>query len=543
MGCDLKFSGGSVIDGSGAKAFRADVGVTGGVISHVGDLADLDAARTIDCAGRVVAPGFIDIHSHSDFLVPGADHGALLEPFLRQGMTTLVGGNCGFSPAPVNERTRGPVIEASRLISDDAIDLRWETMGEFLTAIEQGGVAINIAQLVGHGAIRAAVSGHLNPAAPDSDELAQMERLTRQALDDGCVGVSTGLGYPPGIFASEDELSAFAGWAARANKLFTSHLRAYSWMSPVYPDRDPHADPHNIAAIDEILRVAERGGARVQISHLIFVGSATWPTAARAIAVIEAARERGVDVAFDAFPYTAGNTTASVLFPPEILPHLEMVLASPESMEGLVAMGEHVFGQIGFHLEDIQIMNANAAAFDRYNGRYVGDAARDAGMGIWEFYARMVSESHRNARVLIHKYSGAEDDERALEAVLAHPLCTIETDTFVTSCGHQNPASYGTFPRVLSTYVKKGLFPLEEAVRKMTGAAAERFGWTDRGWVKKGCAADLVVLDPRTLEDTATFAEPARFPRGIDQVVIGGRVVVDGDRYDANAKAGVVIRN
>jgi N-acyl-D-amino-acid deacylase len=280
----------------------------------------------------------------------------------------------------------------------------------------------------------------------------------------------------------------------------------------------------------------------VQISHLIFVGSATWPTAERALATIEGARDRGIDVAFDAFPYTAGNTTASVLFPPEILPHLEMVLASPESMAGLVAMGEHVFGQIGFHLEDIQIMNANAAAFDRYNGRYVGDAARDAGMGIWEFYARMVAESHRNARVLIHKYSGGVDDERALEAVLAHPLCTIETDTFVTSCGHQNPASYGTFPRVLSTYVKKGLFPLEEAVRKMTGAAAERLGWSDRGFVRKGCVADLVVFDPRTLADTATFAEPARFPRGIDQVVIGGRVVVDGDCYDANAKAGVVIR-
>ena len=144
--------------------------------------------------------------------------------------------------------------------------------------------------------------------------------------------------------------------------------------------------------------------------------------------------------------------------------------------------------------------------------------------------------------MLIHKYSGGEGDERALEAVLAHPLCTIETDTFVTSCGHQNPASYGTFPRVLSTYVQRGLFPLEEAVRKMTGAAAERLGWSDRGFVRKGCAADLVLLDPATLEDTATFAEPSRFPRGIDMVVLGGRAVVDGDRYDAAAKAGMVIR-
>jgi N-acyl-D-amino-acid deacylase len=540
--CDLKLAGGLVIDGTGSAAFRADVGVTGKTISHLGDLAMVEAARTVSCEGRIVAPGFIDIHSHSDFLVPGADHAALLEPFLRQGMTTLVGGNCGFSPAPITAHTRGPVIDASRLIADDPIDLRWETMGEFLDAIEQGGVAINVAQLVGHGTVRAAVSGHLNSDAPTPGELAAMERLCRQALDDGCIGVSTGLGYPPGIFASEDELAAFAGWAAASGKIFTSHLRAYSWMSPVYPDRDPATDPHNIAAIEEILRVAERAGAKTQISHLIFVGSGTWPTVDRAIAVIEGARARGIDVAFDAFPYTAGNTTASVLFPPELLPHLETVLATPSGMEGLIAMGEHVFSQIGFHLEDIQIMHANAPAFDRYNGRFVGDAARDAGMGIWEFYARMVVDSHRNARVLIHKYSGGADDERALRTVLAHPLCTIETDTFVTSCGHQNPASYGTFPRILSTYVSRGLFSLEEGIRKMTGAAAGRLGWTDRGFVRGGCAADLVVLDPETLEDRATFAEPARFPRGIELVMIGGKVVVDGDRYDGNAMAGSVLR-
>ncbi len=542
MGCDVKFAGGEVLDGTGAKAFRADVAVTGGRISHVGDLADLEAGRTVDCSGRLVAPGFIDIHSHSDFLVPGADHGRLLEPFLRQGMTTLVGGNCGFSPAPVTERTRGPVTEASRLIADDPIDLRWETMGEFLDAISAGGVAINVAQLVGHGAVRAAVSGHLNPATPTADELGEMEKLCRQALDDGCLGVSTGLGYPPGIFAGEDELAAFASWAAGSGKLFTSHLRAYSWMSPVYPDRDPEAHPHNIAAIEEILRVAERAKARLQISHLIFVGSATWPNVERAISVIEEAASRGMDLGFDAFPYTAGNTTASVLFPPELLPHLEMVLATPSSMESLVATGEFVFGRIGFGLEDIQIMNANAPEFDRYNGYFVGEAARDAGMGIWEFYARMVVASHRNARVLIHKYSGSPEDERALETVLAHRFCTIETDTFVTACGHQNPASYGTFPRVLSTYVKRGLFPIEEAVRKMTGAAAGRLGWTDRGFVKKGCAADLVVLDPAALADTATFREPASFPTGIDLVMVGGRAVVDGGKYDANARAGTVIR-
>src|SRR5262249_57742192 len=185
-----------------------------------------------------------------------------------------------------------------------------------------------------------------------------------------------------------------------------------------------------------------------------------------------------------------------------------------EGMDGGKQVGRSAFDQIGFYLEDIQIMRANAPAFDQYDGLFVGEAARRAGMDVWEFYARLVVDSRRNARVLNHTYSGHGGEEEALRRVLAHPFCTIETDTFLTEHGHQNPASYGTFPRVLHTYVREGLFSLEEAVRKMTGAAAERLGWSDRGFVRRGCAADLVVLDPAALRDTATLAAPATFPPG-----------------------------
>ena len=541
MDCDLKLSGGSVIDGSGGPARRADVAVTGDRIIAVGDLASVAAARTVDCTGKTVTPGFIDIHSHSDWLVPGADHGTLVEPFVRQGMTTIVGGNCGFSPAPITDANSGAAHDASRLIVDDAIDFRWRTMEEFLDGLEHGAMALNIAQLVGHGTVRAGITGPLNPAPPSTEELAAMERHVRDALAAGCVGVSTGLGYPPGIFAAEEELAHFARWTAREDKLCTSHLKAYSWMSGAMAT-DPMTEPHNLAALDEILRVGEASGARVQVSHLIFVGRQTWPSWPKALERIDAARARGLDVAFDAFPYTAGNTTASVIFPAHVLPRLEEVMASPEELANLRSFATFAFEALGFGLPDIQIMRANSPALNQYDGLRITEAAQRAGMEPFDFYCRLVLESSRMARVLIHTYSGDKGEEEALRAVLAHPQCLIETDTFVTRDGHQNPATYGTFPRALSTYVKEGLFTLEEAVRKMTGGAAERLRWKDRGWVREGCAADLVVLDAATLQDTATFEEPARFPLGIERVYINGRAVIADGRYDATAGAGRVLR-
>ena len=542
MDCSLKLTGGSVVDGSGGPAFAADVAISGDRIVAIGDLSDVDAARTLDCRGKTVTPGFIDIHSHADWLLIDPQHHNLVEAFVRQGMTTVVGGNCGFSPAPVSDTNLGGIKEASRLIVDAPVTPRWQTMAEFLDAVDEVGPALNLAELLGHGSVRAAVTGSLRPDPPSHDELAQMERLAREALDAGCIGISTGLGYPPGIFAEHDELAAFASWAASAGKLFTSHVKAYSRASGVY-QVDPGEQPHNLLAIREIIDAARTGGARLQVSHLIFVGRNTWPTCDDAIAMIEAARREGLDVAFDAFPYTAGNTTASVIFPPELLPHLEQVLASPEQMEPLRAFGDATFERIGFHLRDIQIMHANAEAFDRYDGMFVGEAAEAAGMDIWDFYARLVVESNRNARVLIHKYSGSDDDQRAIETVVAHPLCTVETDTFLTATGHQNPASYGTFPRVLSTYVDRGLLSFEEAVHKMTAASADRIGLGDRGRIAEGAAADVVVLDRNVLADTATFDAPANYPEGIETVIVNGRPVLDGGCYDSEAQAGRVLRN
>jgi N-acyl-D-aspartate/D-glutamate deacylase len=539
--CDLLLRGGELVDGTGAPRRRADVAVAGGRIAAVGELAGVEAARVLDCAGRTVTPGFIDVHSHADWLLPDPAHGALVEPFVRQGMTTVVAGNCGFSPAPITERNRRAARDASHLLHDGSLDPRWATVSGYLDSLALQGVALNLVQLVGHGTVRAAVTGPLATGAPNADELAAMDRLVGEALDAGCAGVSTGLGYAPGIFAGEEELCAFAKMAARRDKLFTSHLKAYSWISGVY-SHDPKEDPHNLAAIREILRVAKASGARLQVSHLIFVGRHTWPNHGDAIRLIEEAAREGVDVAFDAFPYTAGNTTCAVIFPAAILPRLEQVLESPDELDGLRRFAEMAFGAVGFGLPDIQIMHCGVPALDQYDGLRIDEAASRAGEEPFAFYARLTVASRRNARVLNHTYSGDRGDEDALRSVLAHPLCTIETDTILTRDGHQNPASFGTFPRVLSTYVDAGLFGLEEAVRKMTSAAAERLRLADRGVVRLGAAADLVVLDTARLRDRATFEDPSAAPEGIEHVFVNGRHVLDGARYDAGAHAGEVLR-
>jgi N-acyl-D-amino-acid deacylase len=540
--CDVALVGGTVIDGTGTPGVRADVALAGGQVVGVGALGALAAAETVDCTGRVVAPGFIDIHSHADWLLPDADHGALVEPFVRQGMTTVVAGNCGFSPAPISPRSRESARGASRLLHDGSLDPVWETTAAFLDALEHRGVALNVAQLVGHGTVRSAVTGALDPAAPGPEALRTMERLVDEALDAGCVGVSTGLGYAPGIFAGEEELATFARWAARRGKLFTSHLKAYSWVSGVYA-HDPAREPHNLAAIREILRVARAAEARLQISHLIFVGRQTWPNHGEALRLIEDAVREGLDVAFDAFPYTAGNTTCAVIFPAALLPKLEEVLRDPEQLAGLARFAETAFGALGFGLPDIQLMHCDVPEWNHLDGLRVPEAAARLGMEPFEFYARLTVASRRNARVLNHTYSGDRGEEEALRAVLAHPRCTIETDTILTRDGHQNPASFGTFPRVLATYVGAGLFPLEEAVRKMTGAAAARLGWRDRGVLRSGAAADVVVFDPARLADRASFEEPSRPPDGIDDVFVNGRHVLRAGVYDAGARAGRVLRS
>lgn len=544
MHCQLVLRGGLVVDGTGAPAYPATIGIEGdriGAVARGGDGQALEGAAVIDATGLAVAPGFIDVHSHSDWVLPQPSHPRVLAPLIEQGVTTIVTGNCGFSPAPVTSRSARLLDQGSELVRDAAIEYEWETHREFLDHLARQALAINVAHLAGHGSIRLAVMGDRYVAATPVD-IDGMRRWVHEAMEAGCFGLSTGLGYAPGMFARPEELTALAAAVAEHGGLFTSHLRAYSWISPFFPVNPLRWQSHNLRAIDEILDVARAARARVQISHLIFVGRGTWKTQRRAITAIERAQDSGLDVAFDTFPYTAGNTTIRVVYPGWAQHDLPGNVARPAVRRRLRRELGIARRLLQLELSDIQLLWAGTPSLAQFEGLRFDEIARTLDVDPIDAYFHVTRESNAKARVMLFQYSGDGDTEDALRDTMAHPLNCIETDTILTTRGHHNPASFGTFPKFLGYYTReKQLVSFATAVHKMTGLPASRLGLRDRGVIREGAAADITIFDPERVAGPADFSAPDRRPVGIEHVLLNGVPVVRGGRYDG-ARHGRVLR-
>jgi len=539
MDFDLILRDGTILDGSGAAGVVGSVAIAGGRIAAVGDLGAAAAARVIDCAGKAVAPGFIDMHSHSDWVIPLSDHGAVLAPLLEQGITTIVGGNCGCSPAPFVSGNRELLPLIGRMLHDHDLDYRWSGVGEFLSALERQGLALNLAQLVGHGTIRAAVNG-IKPGPANADEIKAMADLARAALDEGAIGLSTGLGYAPGVFADTNELVGITAPLKERGGVYTSHARSYIALGSL---DDPTQQPSNLRAVDETAAVFRAHGVRVQHSHLIFVGDTTWPTTDAVLEHLDRLVDEGVDIAWDAFPYVGGNTTLVVFMPPWTLPNLREAVSDPEQRQRAAGTLNWVLPHLGMRWEDTQILWVPDPRVAHYEGMTIAEIARDRKHDPTETYLDLVGELGSQARIINWNYSGRDDEETSLRKVLRHARTCFETDTILTGNGFDNPASYGTFPRVLGRYVRElKLITLSDAIRRMTSLSADRMGLCDRGRIAKGLAADLVVFDPATVGDTTTRRAPNRSPSGIETVVLNGQVVVNQGKFDRASRAGQVLR-
>ena len=551
MEFDLVIQNGTLIDGSGKPRYKGSIGIRDGRItaiardSRIAAIArdgELAAEQVIDASGLVVAPGFIDIHSHSDWILPQANHAQILAPLLLQGITTVVGGQCGFSPAPLVDHNEKAMDGISDMLRDGQFPYRWESFGEFLDALEHDGILMNAAFLVGHGSLRAQVMGD-KPAIPTPQELKHMADLVRQSIREGAFGLSAGLAYAPGVFAKNEELLSLLEVARDENALFTVHGRAYTWVSPFYQPMII-GTPHNIRSVRELIGLARQAKVRLQLSHQIFVGRRTWRTYRTILGEIEQAAQDGMDIAFDAFPYTVGNSTIKVVFPEWFLDGFQKNVNDPAALRRVKREITILQKTLGIRYSDLRLMSTGETSLVELEGLDFETIGQRLHMHPFEAYMHIARCSQGQANLLLGTYSGDEQREEPLQAALAHPLCAFMTDTILTSQGTQNPASFGTFPRILGRYSRDlGLFSLEEAIRRMTSYSAERTGLKEVGLIEEGYWADLVLFDPQTVADNTTSTQTEAPPSGIHSVLVSGKVAArDGKITDARLHGRVMRR-
>ena len=532
MICDLLIKNGTIVDGTGRSSFKGDIIVKDGRVIEIDGSANTlgdswEPTQVVNAENLIVCPGFIDIHSHGDCVLPIMERPTRLSCLLEQGITTIVGGNCGFSPAPLAENSKylSLVQRYFELWSGRPLDIRWATMGSFFSFLEEGGLPLNLAQLTGYGTLRKSLWG-TDYALPNEEEMQQMFQIIEESFAEGAYGLSLGLQYEPGMYVAMKELEDIALLVNKHNRLLTVHTKALSRASGAY-QTDFMEKPHNIRAIEEMIELAEKTGIKLQISHLLFIGRESWPSCDQALEIIDKARSRGIDVAFDVYPSHCGNTTVNIMLSEEFLKDPENSFKSPQARlqwSELMNMGWLINGT---GLEDVQLMRGSHPDLEKYEGLFFPEIGRRMNCSSNEACLRVAEMSRGNAVCLFYMNNGEENNDEVLLKVMKHPLCTFATDALITSGGTQNPAAFGAFPAVIQRYHKeKGIFSLEEAIAKMTGKSAERIGIKDRGSLKEGSWADITIFDYSMIRDNTTVSNTCAKPSGIKYVFVNGREAV-----------------
>ena len=497
---DVVIRHGRVADGTGNPTYFADVAVKDGHITHIG-MVEGAGKTEIDATGLIVAPGFIDVHTHADEI---ADQ-PLAENFLRMGVTTIVVGNCGTSAPDV---------------------------GKFFRDVERNKVSPNVATLIGHNTVREAVMGGSSDRAPTPGELAKMKSLVDQAMRDGAVGFSTGLIYLPGVFAKTQELVELARAVTPYGGIYTSHMR--------------HEDAQIYDALDEVFRVAREAHLRAEVSHIKLGGEKAWGQAAKVLAYIEAARAGGLDITQVQYAYTASSTTMRQLIPDDALEggpqQFLAILADPTKKADLKArMKQHILarGRQDYAYAVIASFHHDASL----NGLNIVEAAKKLrGSDSLDDQIEVILDLEKNGGAAGVFHGINEDD---LQAFMRHPNTMIASDSGVREFGKDvpHPRGYGNNARVLGRYVRElKVLRLEDAIRKMTSLPAETFRFGQRGELREENWADIVVFDPAKIGDPATYTDPHHYAVGIPHVLVNGVPVIRNGEH-TGAKPGMALRH
>jgi N-acyl-D-amino-acid deacylase len=525
---DLLIESGHIIDGSGNPWFEGSVAINSDKIAAVGRLRNVSARKMIDARGQVVAPGFIDLHSHSDFtlLVDGN-----AESKIRQGVTTEIIGE---------SQSAGPVLGAGTADLDAqlaplGIRREWSTLGEYFALLQRHGISVNIASYVGSGQVRLDVMGNVN-RAPTGVELEQMKHLVDGAMRDGAIGLGSGLIYPPNSYSSTEELIQLAEVAARYGGIYTTHMRTEGAKS--------------VEAIDEAVRIGEEAHLPVHILHLKSYGAANWGKMPGIVARIQAARDGGLDITADEYPYIATETGLSMTLPSQYLEGTAAQLiarlkdpivrtALRLEVSGGPAQETEARAVNGWH--NIMVGSIQSPEYRKYEGMRVDEIAKMMGNDEVDAVCDLLIADNGLTPAIY--FAMSEDDVRY---AMKQPWLGFGSDGQAVSPSMQfvrkpHPRYYGTFPRVLGHYVRdEKILSLPDAIRKMTSLSAQIVGLEDRGLLRPGMEADVTIFDPDTVADRATFSDPTEYPVGINYVIVNGIVVIDKAQH-TGARPGRVL--
>lgn len=536
---DILIRNATIVDGTGKPGYQGDVAVSDDKIAIVSGRLEGDAVRTIDAKGHIVCPGFIDAHGHSDFTLFVNNRG---ESKIRQGITTEVTGNCGFTAGPFTEDHKEDLdyylANTILLTEEQRAVWTWKTHDEFLRYTAKDGLSFNLAPLVGHGVIHVGVMG-FEDRMPTDDELDRMKEILRKELDAGLFGLSMAFQYEPGNYVAIEEVLEMCEVVRSYGRIYTIHMR--------------NEGSELLECVSHAIEIAERSGCRVEVSHLKASNRSNWGKARKAMELISEARKRGIDIAFDVYPYTAGGSGLIDLMPPWIKKDGPKVMCERLADE---AVRKRVTEDMQTGLPEwdslmddedwddrVQIATLLTEKNKSCEGKMIREIAAEWGCTNYEAVVRLIMEEKAAVKCLFFSM-----DEDELIDIMKHPLAVFGTDGRACatygplSKGSIHPRYYGSYPRIIGHYVRnRGIMTLEEAIRKSTYAVAKRFGIEGRGEIKEGNFADIVMFSYDDIAENNTFAKPHSYPKGIDFVMVNGQIVIEQGEH-TGILPGIILR-
>ncbi len=509
----LVIKGGKILDGSGNPWFQGDIAVNEDKIAKVGALGKYEAQKLIDARGLLVAPGFVDVHTHTDsnFIInPKADSKIL------QGVTTEIVGNCGSSMSPVTDLGKS---FASRRLEELGIEWDWYSVAEYLARLEKEGMPVNLGTLIGHGTVRSSVMGY-EARAPSARELDDMKALVDQGMRDGAFGLSTGIKYAPGVYADTQEIVELSKVVHKYDGLYASHIRNQGGKL--------------IESIDEAITIGRESGCPVHIAHLKVKGRSNWGKSFNMLRVIDEARDGGVDVTYDQYPYVAASTGAFAITPKWAreggMDRFVERLKDPEERKKIE---EGVIEQEDW-TGSLKLLVCKFDPDPSYEGKSIAEIAEIRGKSREAAMCDLLLEARGLVPLIL--FFGWDMD---VEAIMTHHAMMVGSDGSSLANygslgqGKPHPRNYGTFPRFLGKYVlKQKIMSLEDGIRRMTSFPALRFGLEGRGLLSASSFADITVIDPKTIMDNATFQDPHQYSDGVKYVIVNGTLVVENGKYN-----------